>query len=52
MIYSTEAVVLKSNPYGEADLIVTYFTKDYGLLNLLQRVREKSKADSVVLLNR
>jgi len=44
MIYSTEAVVLKSNPYGEADLIVTYFTKDYGLLNLFAKSPRKIKS--------
>jgi len=44
MIYSTEAVVLKSNPYGEADLIVTYFTKDYGLINLFAKSPRKIKS--------
>ncbi|GAB6182602.1 DNA repair protein RecO [Thermodesulfovibrio hydrogeniphilus] len=44
MHYFTEAIVLKSNPYGEADLIVTYFTKNYGLLNLFAKSPRKIKS--------
>ncbi len=44
MHYSTEAIVLKSNPYGEADLIVTYFTKNYGVLNLFAKSPRKIKS--------
>lgn len=32
MLIRTEGVVLKTFEYGDADLIATYFTKDYGLL--------------------
>lgn len=44
MIYSTEGIVLKSNPYAEADLIVTYFTKDFGLINLFAKSPRKIKS--------
>jgi DNA repair protein RecO (recombination protein O) len=29
-LHKTEAVILQSKPYGEADKIVTFFTRDYG----------------------
>ncbi|MCS7215901.1 MAG: DNA repair protein RecO [Thermodesulfovibrio sp.] len=44
MVYSTEGIVLKSTSYGEADLIVTYFTKDYGLINLFAKSPRKIKS--------
>lgn len=44
MIYSTEALVFKSTPYSEADLIVTFFTKEYGLLNLFAKGPRKIKS--------
>lgn len=44
MHYSTEAIVLKNIPYGEADLIVTYLTKNYGLLNLFAKSPRKIKS--------
>ncbi len=44
MHYFTEAVVLKSIPYGEADLVVTYLTKNYGLLNLFAKSPRKIKS--------
>jgi len=44
MIYSTEAIVFKNLPYAEADLIVTFFTKEYGLLNLFAKSPRKIKS--------
>ncbi|MCX7724227.1 MAG: DNA repair protein RecO [Thermodesulfovibrio sp.] len=44
MVYSTEGVVLKNSSYAEADLIVTYFTKDYGLINLFAKSPLKIKS--------
>lgn len=44
MQYSTEAIVIKSTPYGEADLIVTYLTKDFGLINLFAKSPRKIKS--------
>lgn len=44
MQYSTEGIVLKSTPYGEADLIVTYLTKNYGLINLFAKSPRKIKS--------
>jgi DNA repair protein RecO (recombination protein O) len=44
MIYSTEAIVCKNLPYAEADLIVTLFTKEYGLLNLFAKSPRKIKS--------
>lgn len=44
MIYSSEAIVLENKPYGEADLIVTYFTKEYGILSLFAKSPRKIKS--------
>jgi len=44
MIYSSEAIVLKNYAYGEADSIVTYFTKDFGLINLFAKSPRKIKS--------
>lgn len=44
MIYSSEAIVLKSNPYGEADLIVTYLTRDYGIIDLFAKSPRKIRS--------
>lgn len=44
MQYSTEGIVLKSTPYGEADLIVTYLTKNFGLINLFAKSPRKIKS--------
>lgn len=44
MIYSSEAIVLESRDYGEADLIVTYLTKEFGILNLFAKSPRKIKS--------
>lgn len=44
MIYSTEAIVLKNTPYAEADLIVTYFTKEFGVIDLFAKSPRKIKS--------
>lgn len=44
MIYFSEAIVLKNYAYGEADSIVTYFTKDFGLINLFAKSPRKIKS--------
>lgn len=44
MIYTTEAIVLESRDYGEADLIVTYLTKEFGILNLFAKSPRKIKS--------
>lgn len=44
MVYSSEAIVLKSNPYGEADLIVTYLTKEFGIVDLFAKSPRKIKS--------
>lgn len=40
----TEGIVLKSSPFGEADLIVTYLTRDCGLLSVFARSPRKTKS--------
>lgn len=44
MLYTTEAIVLTNYPYAEADLIVVYFTKEYGVLNLFAKSPRKIKS--------
>jgi DNA repair protein RecO (recombination protein O) len=44
MIYSSEAIVLENKVYGEADLIVTYLTKEFGILNLFAKSPRKIKS--------
>ncbi|WP_353683973.1 DNA repair protein RecO [Thermodesulfovibrio sp. 3907-1M] len=44
MIYSTEGIVLKNTDYAEADLIVTYLSKDFGLINLFAKSPRKIKS--------
>lgn len=44
MIYSSEAIVLESKDYGEADLIVTYLTKEFGILDLFAKSPRKIKS--------
>ncbi len=44
MFFSTEGIVLNNTPYGEADLIVTYLTKDFGLTNLFAKSPRKIKS--------
>ncbi len=40
----TEGIVLKSAPFGEADLIVTYLTKDFGLIRAFAKSPRKAKS--------
>ena len=44
MLQRTEGIVLRTNPYGEADLIVTYLTKDYGILKTFAKSPRKTKS--------
>lgn len=44
MLKRTEGIVLKSSPFGEADLIVTYLTSDYGLLKVFAKSPRKIKS--------
>lgn len=44
MLKRTEGVVLKTIPFGEADLIVTYLTSDFGLLKLFAKSPRKIKS--------
>jgi DNA repair protein RecO (recombination protein O) len=44
VIYSTEGIVLKNTDYAEADLIVAYFSKDFGLINLFAKSPRKIKS--------
>lgn len=44
MLQRTEGIVLKTTPFGEADLIVTYLTKDYGLLKTFAKSPRKVKS--------
>ncbi len=44
MLSRTEGIVLKSSVYGEADLIVTYLTRDYGLLKAFAKSPRKIKS--------
>jgi DNA repair protein RecO (recombination protein O) len=40
----TEGIVLRSSVYGEADLIVTYLTSDYGLVKVFAKSPRKVKS--------
>jgi DNA repair protein RecO (recombination protein O) len=44
MLRRTEGIVLRSVPFGEADLIVTYLTPDYGLIRLFAKSPRKIKS--------
>ena len=44
MLHRTEGVVLKSVPYGEADLIVTYLTPDLGIVKIFAKSPRKIKS--------
>ncbi len=41
MLHRTVGIVLKTFPYGEADLIVTYLTPDFGLLKVFAKSPRK-----------
>ncbi len=44
MLHRTEGIVLRTNPYGEADLIVTYLTKDLGIVKVFAKSPRKTKS--------
>jgi DNA repair protein RecO (recombination protein O) len=44
MLKRTEAIVLRTVVFGEADLIVTYITRDYGLLKAFAKSPRKTKS--------
>ena len=44
MLRRTEAIVLKTIPYAEADLIVSFITLDYGLLHVFAKSPRKIKS--------
>jgi DNA repair protein RecO (recombination protein O) len=44
MLKRTEGIVLKNGVFGEADLIVTYLTKDYGLMKAFAKSPRKIKS--------
>lgn len=44
MIKRTEGIVLKNFPYGDADLIVTYITRDFGILKVFAKSPRKTKS--------
>ncbi len=44
MLHRTEGIVLRTFPFGEADLIVTYLTTDFGLLKLFAKSPRKIKS--------
>lgn len=44
MLKRTEGIVLRNFPFGEADLIVTYLTREYGLLKVFAKSPRKIKS--------
>jgi DNA repair protein RecO (recombination protein O) len=44
MLKRTEGIVLRTFPFGEADLIVTYLTFDFGLIKLFAKSPRKIKS--------
>ncbi len=44
MLRRTEGIVLRTTPYGEADLIVTYLTPDFGLVKAFAKSPRKIKS--------
>lgn len=44
MLKKTQGIVLKSSIFGEADLIVTYLTRDYGLVRVFAKSPRKAKS--------
>jgi DNA repair protein RecO (recombination protein O) len=44
MLRRTEGVVLRTIPFGEADLIITYLTPDFGLLKVFAKSPRKIKS--------
>jgi DNA repair protein RecO (recombination protein O) len=44
MLKRTEGIVLRTIPFGEADLIVTYLTPDFGIIKLFAKSPRKIKS--------
>lgn len=44
MLHRTEAIVLRTTPFSEADLIVTSLTRDYGILKTFAKSPRKIKS--------
>jgi len=44
MRHTTEGIVLRSREYGEADLIVSFLTRDFGLIHTFARSPRKTKS--------
>ena len=44
MLHRTEAVIFKTTPFSDADLIVTAFTLDYGLIHTFAKSSRKTKS--------
>jgi DNA repair protein RecO (recombination protein O) len=44
MLHRTDGIVLKTFPYGEADLIVTYLTGEYGVLKTFAKSPRKIRS--------
>ncbi|KJU85595.1 Recombination protein O, RecO, partial [Candidatus Magnetobacterium bavaricum] len=44
MLHRTEGIVLNSFPYGEADLIVSFFTIDHGVVRVFAKGPRKTKS--------
>ena len=43
-MYSTEGIILKKDPYGEADAMITILTKDFGKIRLMAQGVRKQEA--------
>lgn len=44
MLHRTEGIVLKTKEYGEADLIVTFLTRDFGIIHTFAKSPRKTKS--------
>jgi DNA repair protein RecO (recombination protein O) len=44
MLQRTEGIVLKTTPFGEADLIVTYLTESHGIIKTFAKSPRKTKS--------
>lgn len=44
MLYCSEAIVLENRDYAEADLIVTYITKEFGIIDLFAKSPRKIRS--------
>ena len=44
MLHRTEGIVLKTIPFGEADLIVTYLTESHGIIKTFAKSPRKTKS--------